>query len=94
MFATLLKNKSIKKLRYELERAKKLGHIFSLTDITDVKLPGGQIDVIGIEIMFSSDISEKQVCKVVKYIQDRYKFCVLTYLLERGIDPKILIVEY
>lgn len=65
-----------------------------ITDVTDMKVIGGNEDLIGVEIMFDDAVTDKQISKLVKYIEEKYKFGVLTELCERGTTPKILIVEY
>lgn len=94
MIHQFLKNKAIKKLLIELNRAKKQGHIVFITDITDIKIPGGCVEVIGVEIIFTDKITDTQVCKIRKYIEDTYKFKVDTSLMELGRIPRILLVMY
>lgn len=94
MIHQFLKKRSIKKLMTELVQAKKLGHIVFITDITDIKIPGGSSQVTGVEIIFTDKITDNQVCAIRDYIQRVYKFKVDTSLIERGRIPKILIVEY
>jgi hypothetical protein len=50
MIANFLKNRNIKKLLFELESAKKLGHVVFITDVTDVKLIGEKPEIIGVEV--------------------------------------------
>ena len=94
MIHQFIKNKAIKKLMYELIRAKKEGHIVFITDITDVKIPGGSPQVIGVEIIFTDKITDSQVCKLKHYIEKLYKFDVDTSLMELGKVPRILLVNY
>jgi hypothetical protein len=94
MIHQFLKNKTIKKLLVELNRAKKHGHIVFITDITDIKIPGGCSEVVGIEIIFTDKITDDQVCKIRKYIEANYKFKVDTSLMELGRIPRILLVMY
>lgn len=94
MIENLLKNRKIKKLLFELESAKKLGHIVFITDVTDVKLIGEKPETIGVEIMFADGVSDKTISRLIRYIEDKYKFLANTELIERGTGPKILIVEY
>lgn len=78
----------------ELKRAKKQGHIVFITDITDIKIPGGCAEVVGVEIIFTDKITDGQVCKIRKYIESTYKFSVDTSLMELGRIPRILLVMY
>lgn len=94
MIHQLLKNRAIKKLLGELNCAKKQGHIVFITDITDIKVPGGSSEVIGVEIIFTDKITDKQVCKIRTYIEMNYKFSVDTSLMELGRVPRILLVMY
>lgn len=94
MIHHFLKQKAIKKLLVELNRSKKEGYIVFITDITDIKIPGGCVEIIGVEIIFTDKITDKQVCKIRKYIENSYKFKVDTSLMELGRIPRILIVMY
>jgi hypothetical protein len=94
MIENLLKNRKIKKLLFELESAKNLGHIVFITDITDVRVIGGELETIGVEIMFADKIADTTIARLIKYIEHKYKFSTNTELIERGTGPKILIVEY
>jgi hypothetical protein len=81
-------------LIFELESAKKLGHVVFITNVTDVKVIGGETEIIGVEVMFADKVTDKTVSQLIKYIQSRYGFSINTELIERGSGPKILIVEY
>lgn len=94
MIENLLKNRKIKKLLFELESAKTLGHIVFITDVTDIKIIGGKPETIGVEIMFADQVSDNTIARLIRYIKDKYHFGVITELIERGRGPKILIVEY
>lgn len=94
MIQQILKRIATRKLMNELRRAKNAGHILYITDITEVKIPGGDSEICGVEIIFDDNITDKQVCKLRDYIQAVYKFKVDTSLVEKNQIPKILIVEY
>jgi hypothetical protein len=94
MISNLLKNRRIKKLQNELIAAKNIGSVVFVTNVTDITVPGGTENVIGVEIMFCDRVTDDQVSKIVSYIKDTYHFNVITELCERGNNPKILIVEY
>lgn len=94
MIHQFIKNKTIKKLMAELIRAKKEGHIVFITDITDVKIPGGSPQIVGVEIIFTDKVTDSQVCKLKQYIERVYKFDVDTSLMELGRVPRILLVNY
>jgi hypothetical protein len=94
VISKFLQQIAIKRLQAELNRAKKEGHIIFLTDVTDIKVPGGDSQKIGIEIIFSDSTTDRHIGKIRDYIEGTYKFKVNTSLVETGKMPKILIVEY
>lgn len=94
MISKFLHQIAIKRLYDELNRAKKEGHIVFLTDVTDMTIPGGDSQNIGIEIIFADSTTDKHIGKIREYIETSYKFKVNTSLVETGKMPKILIVEY
>jgi hypothetical protein len=94
MIHHFLKNRAIKKLLGELQNAKKQGYVVFITNIDDIKIPGGTPEAVGVEIMFTDKITDSQVSKIRTYIESTYKFEVDTSLMELGRIPRILLVMY
>ena len=89
------KEEKILELEKQLYVAHKLGHIFRYTHITSYCDLGDFSKSVGVEILFSDEVSLRKIKEIKNYIENKYKFYVddLTY-----IDPsskvKIITVRY
>jgi hypothetical protein len=82
-------------LEKELYVAHKRGYIFRFTHITELAPYGDYSKAVGVEIMFSDNVSTEQIAKIKAYIETRYKFYVDDKTYMNPLEPtKIITVRY
>lgn len=85
---------SIKKFEGELYQALERGYIFRFDHLKRPKMPSAIPQIVGVEILFSDIVTDKQIKSIKEYIEYTYKFVVNDTFLEVGKTPKIMLVEY
>lgn len=89
------KEKSIEKLEKELYVAHKRGYIFRCTHISEMSGFCDSITIVGVEILFSDDVTAESIQKIKKYIEKQYDFDVdNTTYMDATNAVKIIIVRY
>jgi hypothetical protein len=88
----IIQKNKIQKLLNELELAKDRGYIHSLYEMVQ-KSAFDKIVPVGVEILFSKAISEKQVFLMKEYIENTYEFFVDASSLYTQ-STQIIIVRY
>lgn len=89
------KEKSVQRLEKELYVAHKRGYIFRCTHISEPSVLGDTSKIVGVEILFSDDVSYESIDKIKLYIEQTYDFDVdnRTYMDPLG-TVKIVVVRY
>lgn len=75
----------------ELYVAHKRGYIFAYVQTTESNTISSKPNIVGVEILFSDQVSLKQISKIQSYILTKYGFEVDDTLCD---DVSILIVRY
>jgi hypothetical protein len=89
------KEKSVEKLEKELYVAHKRGYIFRCTHISEMHGFGDSSKIVGVEILFSDDVSVEAIRKIKTYIEKTYDFDVdNTTYMDVTNSVKIIIVRY
>jgi hypothetical protein len=78
----------------ELNDVKSKGYIHTITPIKKLTTFSGGVETIGSEILFLDTVTDKQINKIITYIEREYNFLVLNFLIEAGKIPKILLIQY
>lgn len=89
------KEKCVDKLEKELYVAHKRGYIFRCTHISELTGLGDSSKIVGMEILFSDNVSYESIHKIKLYIEKTYSFNVdnKTYMDPLG-TVKIVVVRY
>lgn len=88
------KEQSIERLEKELYVAHKNGFIFRSTHMYETTFADSH-KIVGIEILFSDDVTVEKISKIKRYIESKYKFYVDDTTYMDPVKPtKIIIVRY
>lgn len=90
-----VKQKLIDALEKELYVAHKRGYIFRYTHVSEFCGIGDVSKIVGIEILFSDNVSISAINEIKKYIESKYDFDVDNTTYMDPIKPvKIVVVRY
>jgi hypothetical protein len=94
----MLKSKKdidILKFEKELYVAHKRGYIFRYTHTSEFSYLGDYSKIVGVEILFSDEVSTEQIEKIKHYIEKQYLFKVdMSTYMEVNNAVKIIVVRY
>lgn len=83
------------KFEKELYVAHKRGYIFRYTHTSEFSYLGDYSKIVGVEVMFSDDVTSEQIEKIKHYIEKHYLFKVDTNTYMNANSPtKIMMVRY
>lgn len=95
MVKNIIKEKFIESLERELYVAHKRGFIFRYTHISELSSFGDVSKIVGVEILFSDQVSVKNINEIKQYIESRYDFDVDNTTYMDPVKPvKIVVVRY
>lgn len=90
-----IKQKSIEELDRELYVAHKRGYIFRYTPISELSGIGDICKNVGVEILFSDQVSVSKIEQIKAYIELKYDFYVDNTTYMDPVKPvKIVVVRY
>lgn len=90
-----IKDKFIEELERELYVAHKRGYIFRYTHVSEPSNFADDTHIVGVEIMFSDNVSVRAISDIKKYIEFKYDFVVDNTTYMDPIKPvKIIVVRY
>ena len=90
-----IQEKFIEALERELYVAHKRGYIFRYTPISEMQGLSDASKIVGVEILFSDEVSVNAINEIKNYIESKYDFDVDNTTYMDPVKPvKIVVVRY